>query len=88
MTFFIDTAVIMFAAGADHPLREPCQAVLRLHADQRIGAVTSAEVVQETLHRFSRGDRAVGDRMGRRARSARSRPSWRSITRSSSGRGR
>lgn len=63
MTLFVDTAVIMFAAGTSHPLQEPCRNVLRLHADQTIDAVTSAEVVQEILHRFSRGDRGIGDRM-------------------------
>jgi len=64
-TFFVDTSVIMYAAGSAHPLRDPCAEVLRRHADREIDAVTSAEVVQEILHRFSRGDRAIGDRMAR-----------------------
>ena len=64
-TYFIDTAVIMFAAGADHVLRDPCARVLRAHAERQIDAVTSVEVVQEILHRFSRGDRSIGDRMAK-----------------------
>lgn len=63
MTAFIDTSVIMYAGGAAHPLRESCRAVLRMVADGALEATTSTEVVQEILHRFSRGDRAVGVRM-------------------------
>ena len=47
----------MYAAGRDHPLREPCLEVLGLAETDRLEAVTSAEVVQEILHRFSRTDR-------------------------------
>ena len=53
MTVFIDTAVIMYAGGADHPLRAPCRRVLERVADGRLEAVTSVEVVQEILHRFT-----------------------------------
>ncbi len=53
MTIFVDTAIIMYAAGAEHPLRNPCQRLLARIADQRLEAVTSAEVIQEILHRFS-----------------------------------
>ncbi len=42
----------MYAAGADHPLRDPARRVIRLVADGRLSAVISAEVVQEILHRF------------------------------------
>lgn len=52
MTVFIDTAVIMYAAGADHPLREPCVRVMKAVDQRLIEAVTSTEVVQEILHRF------------------------------------
>lgn len=53
MTVFVDTAVIMYAGGRDHPLRAPCQLLLRRIADQRLDAVTSVEVIQEILHRFT-----------------------------------
>ena len=61
MTVFIDTAVLMYAAGGAHPLRDPCRAVLRRVSDGHLEAVISAEVVQEILHRFTRiGRRADG----------------------------
>lgn len=53
MTVFIDTAVIMFAGGREHALREPCRAVLRHVESGRLPAVTSAEVIQEIFHRFT-----------------------------------
>ena len=53
MTVFVDTAVIMYAAGADHPLRGPCAALLARVADGELDAVTSADVIQEILHRFT-----------------------------------
>ena len=53
MTVFIDSAVIMYASGLDHPLRGPCEAVLARVADGDLDAVISVEVIQEILHRFS-----------------------------------
>ena len=52
MTVFIDTAVVMYANGTSHPLREPCRAIMIQVGDGQLEAVTSAEVVQEILHRF------------------------------------
>jgi uncharacterized protein len=49
---FIDTSVVMYAAGGDHPLRDPCQRIIEGISDGSIDGVTSAEVVQEILHRF------------------------------------
>lgn len=51
MTLFINSAVIMYAAGADHPMREPCRGIINAIADGRMSAVTSTEVIQEILHR-------------------------------------
>ncbi|MGH3998775.1 MAG: type II toxin-antitoxin system VapC family toxin [Pseudonocardiaceae bacterium] len=62
---FIDTSVVMYAAGAEHPQRASCQLVLRRVADGDIDAVTSTEVVQEILYRFARGRRDTGQRMAR-----------------------
>jgi len=53
VTVFVDTAIVMYAAGADHPLREPCQRLLTRIAEGSLEAVTSAEVIQEILHRFT-----------------------------------
>lgn len=52
MTVFIDTAVIMYAGGGDHPLRAPCSRVMDAIDSGRLEAVISVEVVQELLHRF------------------------------------
>src|SRR5688572_21815064 len=43
----------MYAAGRDHPLRRPCQELLARVAHGELEAVTSVEVIQEILHRFS-----------------------------------
>lgn len=59
MTVFIDTAVVMYAAGGEHPLRVPCQRLLEQVADGRFEAVTSVEVIQEILHRFTAIRRAA-----------------------------
>ncbi|MGH2837112.1 MAG: type II toxin-antitoxin system VapC family toxin, partial [Thermoleophilaceae bacterium] len=53
VTVFIDTAVIMYAAGSDHPLKRPCQRVLTRVADGELDAAVSVEVVQEIVHRFT-----------------------------------
>ena len=52
MSVFLDTAVFMYARGTDHPLREPSRALLQMVAERDLQAVTSAEVVQEILHRY------------------------------------
>jgi predicted nucleic acid-binding protein len=49
---FLDTAVLMYAAGADHELRAPSQHLVRVVAGGGLDAVISAEVIQEVLHRF------------------------------------
>ncbi len=51
-TVFIDTAVLMYAAGGPHELREPSARIVRMVRDGELGGVISAEVVQEILHRF------------------------------------
>lgn len=53
MTLFIDTAVIMYAGGKPHPLRDRSRYILELSASGRLDAVTSAEVIQEIFHRFT-----------------------------------
>ncbi|MBA2426560.1 MAG: type II toxin-antitoxin system VapC family toxin [Actinobacteria bacterium] len=66
LTVFIDTAVIMYAAGDKHSLREPCRTILRQVASGGLEAVTSAEVIQEIFHRFSALRRlSVGAEMAR-----------------------
>ncbi len=52
MTVFIDTAVPIYAAGGNHPLRDPCGRILDLIKQGDLDGVTSIEVVQEIAHRF------------------------------------
>jgi uncharacterized protein len=52
VTVFIDTAVVMYANGSDHPLREACRSIMTRIGDGELEATTSSEVVQEILHRF------------------------------------
>jgi predicted nucleic acid-binding protein len=52
VTVFLDTAIFMYAGGADHPLRASCRAILRRVDDGVLDATTSVEVVQEILHRY------------------------------------
>ena len=56
MTFFIDTSVVMYAAGGEHPLKGPCARIIALIGEGGLDATTSVEVVQEILHRY----RAIG----------------------------
>ncbi|MGD8684715.1 MAG: type II toxin-antitoxin system VapC family toxin [Chloroflexota bacterium] len=47
---FIDTNILVYAVGREHPLREPAQMMLRERLEQRVPMATSAEVLQELLH--------------------------------------
>jgi uncharacterized protein len=54
----LDTTVLVYAVGADHPLREPCQQLIRAVADGTVLATTTVEVIQEFTHvRARRRDR-------------------------------
>lgn len=52
MTVFIDTAIIMYAAGGEHPLRDPSRRILSRIGEGELDGVISVEVIQEILHRF------------------------------------
>jgi predicted nucleic acid-binding protein len=54
VTVFIDTAIIMYAGGGEHPLREPSRRILSRIGDGDLDGVISVEVIQEILHRFVR----------------------------------
>jgi predicted nucleic acid-binding protein len=49
---FIDTNIPMYAAGCEHPNRQPSQKILEKISKQQIFGVTSTEVFQEILHRY------------------------------------
>jgi predicted nucleic acid-binding protein len=46
----LDTTVLVYAVGADHPLRAPSRAIVEAVGDRRLRATTTPEVVQELLH--------------------------------------
>ena len=50
--YFLDANVLMYAAGAAHPLREPCRQALTRAVDREVSLITDAEVLQEILHRY------------------------------------
>ncbi len=64
---FIDANVPTYAAGRDHPLKNPCKEILRILALNPRSFFTDAEVLQEMLHRYRsikrwpEGKRAVLD---------------------------
>lgn len=53
MKAFIDTAIFMYAAGDDHPLKGPSVKVVDGLRSGQIEGYTSTEVIQEILHRYT-----------------------------------
>ncbi len=50
----LDTTVLTYAVGADHPLREPARRVVAAIDDKQLDARTTVEVIQEFTHIRSR----------------------------------
>ena len=50
----LDTTVLAYAVGSDHPIHSSCRQLLEAHADGRIEAATTVEVVQEFAHVHAR----------------------------------
>jgi predicted nucleic acid-binding protein len=48
----VDANVLMYAAGAPHPHKEPSVVLLKRVASGAVEAVLDAEVLQEILHRY------------------------------------
>jgi hypothetical protein len=46
----LDTTVLVYAVGTEHPLREPCRRIVGAITDGSVAATTSVEVVQEFAH--------------------------------------
>jgi len=53
-TCFLDTNIVMYAVGADHPYKASCAGILLGVARGEIDVVTDCEVVQEILYRYTR----------------------------------
>lgn len=62
----LDTTVLVYAKGADHPLGHPCRELVAAIAEERTAATTTAEVIQEFVHvRARRRDRSDAAALGR-----------------------
>jgi len=46
----LDTTILVYAVGDDHPLRDPCRRLLVAHGEKRVEATTTVEVIQEFTH--------------------------------------
>jgi uncharacterized protein len=46
----LDTTVLVYAKGADHPFRDPCRRLIDAIARGEIEATTTVEVIQEFVH--------------------------------------
>ncbi|HEX9774412.1 MAG TPA: PIN domain-containing protein [Actinomycetota bacterium] len=62
----VDTTILVYALGTDHPLRGPCRAVMRLAGSGELEVRSTVEVVQEFAHVRAR-------RQGRKEAAARAR---------------
>ena len=62
----LDTTILVYATGADHPLRRPCRSLLELVRDDVVRATTTVEVIQEFAH--VRGRRRPRSDAARRAK--------------------
>lgn len=58
----LDTNILAYAIGRDHPLREPCRRLVEEIGSRGVSASTTPDVIQEFVylrsHRFSRRDAA------------------------------
>jgi predicted nucleic acid-binding protein len=62
----LDTTVLVYAKGADHPFRDPCRTLIGAIADREIEATTSVEAIQEFVHvRAKRRSRQDAAELGR-----------------------
>lgn len=61
----LDTTVLVYAVGVDHPIREPCRAIVSAVERGRVEATTTVEVIQEFAHvRARRRGRADATSIG------------------------
>ncbi len=62
----LDTTILVYAKGADHPLRNPCRELIGAVASGAIQATTTVEAIQEFVHvRARRRERADAAALGR-----------------------
>jgi predicted nucleic acid-binding protein len=62
----LDTTILVYAKGQDHPMREPCRRLIEAIDAERIQATTTPEVIQEFVHvRARRRERSEAVQLGR-----------------------
>jgi hypothetical protein len=62
----LDTTVLVYAKGANHPFRDPCRRLIDAIAQGELEATTTAEVIQEFVHvRAQRRARSDAVALGR-----------------------
>lgn len=62
----LDTTVLVYAVGGDHPLAGPCQRLVEAVGEGRVTATTTAEAIQEFIHvRARRRTRRDAAELGR-----------------------
>ena len=66
-TVFVDTNIFMYLAGDDPARRIRCRSALHAAVERRVTLTTSAEVLQEILHRYFSINRPDSARTGYRA---------------------
>jgi len=52
-TIFLDVNVVMYAAGAPHPYKDPCKRILAAVETGALIAAVNTEIFQELLYRYS-----------------------------------
>jgi uncharacterized protein len=50
----LDTTVLVYALGSEHPLREPSRRVIEAIGDGALAATTTVDVIQEFAHGYAR----------------------------------
>jgi predicted nucleic acid-binding protein len=61
----LDTTVLVYAKGADHPLRDPCRRLIETIAQGGLEATSTVEVIQEFVHvRAQRRERSDAVALG------------------------
>ena len=50
----IDTNILLYTSGDDHPLKAPCTRIFDLIANGKLDAMTTPEVIREFAHIYAR----------------------------------
>jgi hypothetical protein len=62
----LDTTILLYAKGLEHPLRDPCRRLVEAITAGRLRATTTPEVIQEFVHvRARRRSRSEAVDLGR-----------------------